>query len=411
MSGTNKEYYISKLIVKSVLGTLSSEENIDFDNWYSVSENREFYHKIIKEENFEHKILLYKSLNKNAAYSRIIKRIEDKQQSTKQKLSINYKNAFKYAAAAILLISIGYYSASYFSSESSPAEINDSVVLDLKPGYEKATLVLEDGTEVNLEKNEFVTEQASAEVKNQNNSLVYKENKKGKISSKKVSLNTLFVPIGGMYNIVLSDGTKVWLNSSSSLKYPTSFEESKRIVELSGEGYFEVKKDVNKSFVVKTKTRDISVLGTSFNVSAYQDDDFFAATLAEGKIKLLGAESQEEVYLSPGEQAVVSKQELGVAQVNRVNPEAYSAWREGTFFFKNKSLGDILKKVGRWYNFKVDFSNQELSQIKFTGLASKDFPAKRLLDRISKSANVTYEIIKNTNTNEEYLVKILKKEP
>jgi ferric-dicitrate binding protein FerR (iron transport regulator) len=229
-------------------------------------------------------------------------------------------------------------------------------------------------------------------------------------TSKNIGTNTLFVPRGGIYKLVLPDGSKVWLNSSSSLKYPTSFEGNKRIVELSGEAYFEVKKDATKDFIVKTKMRDISVLGTSFNVSAYNDDAFFAATLAEGKIKLVG-DQQKEVYLKPGEQAVVVKKDSNTVQVKNVNPQVYSAWKDGTFFFENMSLDNILRKVGRWYNFKTDFSDVQLSEITFTGLASKEFPAKRLLDRISKSANVSYEIIQNTENNDEYLVKISRKEP
>ncbi|MDD7888242.1 FecR family protein [Flavivirga sp. 57AJ16] len=410
MLDTNQKFYTAKLIIKSVLGTLSSQEDVDFEKWLSIPGNKEFYHRILKEENFENKISLFENLDKNAAYSKILKRIDNKQQTIKRKPLVAFRSVYRYAAAAILLISVGYYGISHFSSK--PTEINNSIVLDLEPGYDKATLVLEDGTEVDLEKNEFVKTQTLAEVKNQDNALVYLPNRESNSakSPKKVGKNTLFVPRGGIYKLILPDGSKVWLNSSSSLKYPTSFEGNKRVVELSGEAYFEVKKDVGKSFIVKTKMRDISVLGTSFNVSAYNDDAFFAATLAEGKIKLVG-DQQKEVYLKPGEQAVVGKKDLGTVQVKNVNPQVYSAWKDGTFFFENMSLDNILRKVGRWYNFKTDFSHAQLSEITFTGLASKEFPAKLLLDRISKSANVTYEIIQNTENNEEYLVKISRKDP
>lgn len=409
MSDTHQEFYTAKLIIKSVLRTLSNQENIDFEKWLHIPGNKEFYQSILKEEKFEHKTHFYKNLDKNAAYSKLLKRIENRGQ-LKRKPSFAFKNIYKYAAVAILLISVGYYSISHFSSTPS-LEINNATVLDLKPGYDKATLVLEDGTKVELEKNEFVREQTLAEIKNENNALVYKptnENSTAK-SSKNIGTNTLFVPVGGIYKLVLPDGSKVWLNSSSSLKYPISFEGDKRIVELSGEAYFEVEKNPKRAFIVKTKTRDISVLGTSFNVSAYTDDIFFAATLAEGKIKLI-RNDQKEVYLKPGEQAIVGKESLNTVDVKLVDPNVYSAWKNGTFFFENESLDNILRKVGRWYNFKTDFSDLELSKITFTGLASKEFPAKRLLDRISKSANVNYEIIQNTE-NEEKLIKISRKEP
>jgi ferric-dicitrate binding protein FerR (iron transport regulator) len=142
-------------------------------------------------------------------------------------------------------------------------------------------------------------------------------------------------------------------------------------------------------------------------VSAYNDDAFFAATLAEGKIKLV-QENQKDVFLKPGDRAVVENKSLNTTQITKVDPQIYTAWKNGTFFFENESLENILRKVGRWYNFKTDFSDAQLRKITFTGLASKEYSAKRLLDRISKSSNIKYEIIQNP-TNEENLIKISKK--
>ncbi len=408
MLNNNQEFYISKLIIKSVLGTLSSKEAIDFEEWYKLPTNKAFYSKILKEENLESKKNLFKNIDKETAYLRLVERIEKKQQITKRNPLFSLKKMYKYAAVAILLISVGYYGFSTFYTESSREEPN-STVTDLKPGYDKATLVLEDGTEVVLEKNEFVKKQSLAEVKNEANALIYKSDKNNDPSklSGNVGTNTLLVPIGGIYKLVLPDGTRVWINSSSSLKYPVSFAGDQRIVELVGEAYFEVMKDANKDFIVKTKTRNISVLGTSFNVSAYNDDAFFAATLAEGKIKLV-QENQKDVFLKPGDRAVVEIKSLNTTQITKVDPQIYTAWKNGTFFFENESLENILRKVGRWYNFKTDFSDAQLRKITFTGLASKEYSAKRLLDRISKSSNIKYEIIQNP-TNEENLIKISKK--
>lgn len=407
MSKTKNEFYISKLIIKSVLETLSNEEAVDFEEWLNRKGNQSFYSRIINEENFQYKVDLFKELNTEAAYSRLINRIEKQRKVTNQKPTKSLGQIYKYAAVAVLFISIGYFS--FFKVlPISPAEITISKVVDLKPGYKQATLLLEDGTEIDLEKNEFVKEQSLAKLKNEDNTLIYEPNRKNENStvSELVGSNTLFIPVGGIYKLVLPDGSTVWLNSSSSLKYPTSFEGGQRIVELSGEAYFDIVKDENKAFIVKTKTRDISVLGTSFNISAYNDDVFFAATLAEGKIKLTH-ENTKEVFLKPGEQAVVDYNSSNTTQVKEVDPETYSSWKDGTFYFENESLENILRKVGRWYNFQTDFSNAELSKITFTGLASKEFTAKRLLDRISKSSNITYEIIQNTE-NEESMIKISK---
>ena len=173
MLNNNQEFYISKLIIKSVLGTLSSKEAIDFEEWYKLPTNKAFYSKILKEENLESKKNLFKNIDKETAYLRLVERIEKKQQITKRNPLFSLKKMYKYAAVAILLISVGYYGFSTFYTESSREEPN-STVTDLKPGYDKATLVLEDGTEVVLEKNEFVKKQSLAEVKNEANALIYK---------------------------------------------------------------------------------------------------------------------------------------------------------------------------------------------------------------------------------------------
>ena len=405
MSDTNKKFYISKLIIKSVLGTLSKEEAVNFDEWLNRPGNRSFYSRILKEEDFEYKVDLFKGLDTEAAYLRLINRIENKQQGKNQVSAFGVRDVFKYAAVFLVLLAVGYYGFLHFSAQTS-SETKISKVIDFEPGYNKATLVLEDGTEVSLEKNEFVKEQSLTKVKNEDNTLVYHSNRDHQ-TTKSVGQNILYVPVGGIYKLVLPDGSKVWLNSSSSLKYPTSFEGDQRIVELSGEAYFEVAKDAKSAFIVKTKIRDISVLGTSFNVSAYNDDVLFAATLAEGKIKLV-QDNIEDVFLKPGEQAIVDKISMDRTSVKEVDPEVYSAWKNGTFFFENERLDNILRKVGRWYNFKTDFTQDKIGEITFTGLASKEISAKRLLDRISKSSNITYEIIQNTE-NEENLIKISRK--
>lgn len=392
-----------KLIIKSVLGSLSDEENHDFEEWLTDPLNKAFYFKILNNENVERKFQMFDSLDKDDSYSKLLKRIKEKELTEKQKSSFFLKNIYKYAAIFIVLLTVGY-SVFYFSAEQEQLKPVMSVVEDLKPGYNQATLVLEDGSEIELEGNSFTKKQIRSNIQNSNNTLTYKsEIEQGNSNiAEKVSMNTLHVPVGGLYKLVLPDGTKVWLNSSSSLKYPVSFSSNKRIVELHGEAYFEVQKD-KKAFIVKTRTRDVSVLGTAFNISSYDDDTFFAATLSEGKIKLTH-EHHMEVFMEPGEQALINNSSLNIVEVEKVDPRVYSAWKDGTFFFENESLEDILHKVGRWYNFKSDFTDTDLKKITFTGLVSKEFPVKRLLEMISKSTNVKYEIIQNKTNNENVII-------
>lgn len=402
----NQEFYIAKLIVKSILEALSPEEEAYFEEWLSEPGNSELYAEIIRSENINDKFKVFDDLDKEFAYSHILSRITEIKVSGDHRSKPIFRNLYRYAAAAVLLFGMGY-GIYHFTSPKS-IDTFETIVFDLEPGYEKATLVLEDGTTMNLEDEYFIRNQSVAEIENSDNTLSYKEGRHGHSSEEMFSVgnNTLHVPIGGVYKLVLPDGTKVWLNSSTSLKYPVAFTSDQRIVELSGEAFFEVEKS-SKEFIVKTKDADISVLGTSFNISAYRDDNFFAATLTEGKIKL-NTTTQKKVFLEPGQEAVINTVSDAI-EVSRIDTEERIAWIKGSFFFENERLDRILQKMGRWYNFETDFTDPELESITFTGLASKDFPVKSLLDRISKSTNVKY-IITQDEKNEKNIIKILRKD-
>src|SRR5690606_30497371 len=149
--------------------------------------------------------------------------------------------------------------------------------------------------------------------------------------------NTLHIPKGGVYKLALPDGSTVLLNSSSSLKFPESFSDDKRVVELEGEGYFNVVKDTSRPFIVKTAVRDITVLGTQFDVSTYIEDSFFTTTLVEGSVKLDDPKDEVDsgTYLSPGEQMVLDI-DNGTTSVKKVDAQLYTAWKDGKFYFEKE---------------------------------------------------------------------------
>lgn len=407
MSKSQQNLETAKLIVKSILGNLSDTEQSDFDKWLSLPGNKDFYAEILRAENIEQKFQSFDSVDTQSAYSKFLQKIQSDGQVKNRQTKFDFRKIYKYAALLLIMLSVGV-GIIYFSSQPILEE-KISTVDDLSPGYNKATLVLEDGSQINLEENNFAKQQALADVENSNNTLIYKgkETQHKNDSTPDIPINSLFVPVGGLYKLVLSDGSKVWLNSSSSLKYPVSFSSEQRVVELSGEAYFEVKEST-KDFVVKTKTRDVLVLGTSFNVSTYNDDPFFAATLNTGKIKLID-QQHENIFLIPGQQAIIDRKDLSMVNIESVDPNVHSAWKDGTFFFENESLEKILHKVGRWYNFETNFTDPKLMHVTFTGLVSKEFPAKRLLDMISKSTKIKYEIIQD-KSNEAYIIEISRRE-
>jgi transmembrane sensor len=177
------------------------------------------------------------------------------------------------------------------------------------------------------------------------------------------SFNTLSTPTGGQYNIVLADGTKVYLNTVSSIKYPTQFNSDQRVVELEGEAYFEVAKNKNKPFIVKSANQTIEVLGTHFNVHAYNNETVVKTTLLEGSVAV--TYKNEKSVLKPGQQSSVSDNFTKI-KIREVDTEATIAWKNGRFKFDNADLKTVMKQLERWYGIKVEYRG-DVSDVRFNG--------------------------------------------
>ena len=167
-----------------------------------------------------------------------------------------------------------------------------------------------------------------------------------------VLYNTLKVPTGGFYQLELSDGTRVWLNAESELRFPVQFGVGKREVYLRGEAYFDVRKDTSRRFVVHLRESNVTVLGTSFNVKAYGDEDYIYTTLVEGQVRFTSEKEHEEVTLRPGMQSVLNLKS-GKTELKEVEVEQFTAWRQGRFVFPSTTLGDLMCQLKRWYDIDV----------------------------------------------------------
>ncbi len=396
-----KEFVIADLIRRELSeGGLSTEENAVLQQWLSLPENQQHYQKLIRFETLKSKEAFYSSIDTDAAFARVREKIS--QDNTPVTALFNYRQFLQYAAVFMILLGL----AAVFVFRNSEIDQKEEVVVrSIAPVYHNPTLVLADGTVVSLEPKKEKIVSKNGVISNVNSVLVY--DAKDLNGTTSTGDNTLIVPVGGIYAVNLSDGTKVWLNSKSSLKYPVEFSANKRTVTLEGEAYFEVAKNPNSPFTVKTKSGNVTVLGTHFNVSSYTEDQVFAATLAEGKVKVSGTANDSEktsVILTRGQQARIyhKNEEIKVAEVD---PVAYTAWKDGRFYFENESLKSILAKMSRWYNFNVKFENKSLEQIKFTGIVLKQEPIDHLLDIISKTSNVKYKI---TKINQNYEVTVTK---
>lgn len=293
------------------------------------------------------------------------------------------------AASILIVYALFHFSNSDFS-QGRMAE-NEGLIA---PGTDKAVLFLSDGSQYNLSDNKtLLLNEGAATISNNGEKLEYsKENK----PARELKYNTLQVPRGGEYALQLSDGTKVWLNSESSLRYPVQFSESERTVELTGEAYFEVTRNEHSPFLVSTGSQVVKVLGTQFNISSYNESTFIFTTLIEGKVEVYEKGNPENnCLLKPNEQSVFSKKDLLVAS-RKVDPSAFIAWKDGRFIFNDESLTSIMQTISRWYNIDFVFANEARKDIRFTGNLQRYDNIREILLKIEKTEEVTFRIEKQT---------------
>lgn len=255
------------------------------------------------------------------------------------------------AAAAAVLLSAGAYYWNRLAHDNKPITPS-TLATDALPGGNKATLTLSNGRTVVLDSvhlGQLAQQQGASVIKKDSGALTYVAQS---AHAEAVSYNTLTTPRGGQYHLQLTDGTEVWLNAASSIRYPTAFTGSAREVEVSGEAYFEVVKDKSKPFHVKVKGIDVEVLGTSFDVNAYADESAFRATLINGSVRIINATSAHT--LNPGQQAVITGQ-APVTVDNQVDLEAVMAWKNGRFKFDDTPLPDALRQLARWYDVEIEY--------------------------------------------------------
>ena len=256
---------------------------------------------------------------------------------------------------------------------------------EIKPGSLRASLILNDGQEIMLDKRLSLMESDSS---------VVLSNEKGELSYRNVreragesSVNTLRVPCGGEYQLMLADGTRVRVNSESELV----FNSDRREVFLKGEAYFQVAPDSDKPFYVRVNDYIVKVTGTSFNVTSYTDDPCTMTTLVEGKVSVYGNDSTWNCDLTPGHMLKFDK---GTARVTseECDPRIYTSWIDGEFKFRDMRLEDIMKKLNRWYDFEVAYEEEELKDLRFSGAAEKYNPVEFLLKMIEEVTKVRFDI-------------------
>lgn len=377
---------ILALIEKYQKGQLTVEEKIILNEWYHSFNDSQI--EISDDENLNQKLLA----------SRIKFRLDQTIQHIEEPKVAKKSRRWKLpAAAASILIMLSI--AAYFlippkSPEKEIAKTNIQVPApknDIEPGGDRATLTLADGSVIILDSasNGTISNQGNIKVeKLANGLLAYKVNGKLITENDEAFYNTISTPRGGQYHVTLSDGTEVWLNAASSIRFPVVFKGAERRVEVTGETYFEVAKNTAIPFKVKAASSEVEVLGTHFNINAYEDEPAIKTTLLEGKVKV-SATDQGGKFLLPGQQAGINKTGK-IAVLNNADIEEVMAWKNGRFQFSSADLKTILRQISRWYDVDIEYKGNV--DLHFTGQLTRNDNVSKVFEKLKLTGEVNFRI-------------------
>lgn len=292
---------------------------------------------------------------------------------------------FKYAAIFILTLSMGSYL--WYVQQTNTNHPN------IKSVPSKAKLILATGEHFDLENMEQNVSIKDLGVKitkdSLNNTLYYNIDSLGEGNSP-IEYNQLVIPKGGEFSLKLADGSTVWLNSESSLKFPVQFTSTCREVYLEGEAFFDIEKNEYAPFIVHSGDKTITVLGTRFNVSTYSEDPSWQVTLVQGKVAVQIANHEEKI-LQPSEQYSLNNN-TGEIEIKTVETELYTSWLDGKFYFKGYRFEDIVRKLERWYDFQMHYQQEEIKDMYFRGVINKHNSLESILQYLEETTNITFDI-------------------
>jgi transmembrane sensor len=375
----------AELISRYLKGELSYEEYEQFRVWLEEDITRQqLLDSLENEETLANDLHFFSSVDKEAAWDNLARMIDER---PKQR-ALPFMRYARYAAAVVVMGIISYvtFRYTYRGNSSKLARVEKPVLKnDVLPGGNKATLTLADGSVLVLEDmtNGTVKEENGIRISKIDGEIVYQIlDQEG---SEEISYNTIHTPVGGQYHVVLPDGSKVWLNSESSLRLPTAFSGSERKVDLTGEGYFEIVKKTGMPFVVQAGETRVEVLGTHFNLMAYANEGASKTTLLEGSVKVSRGISSR--IIAPGQQAVTGDR----IQVKNVDLDEAIAWKNGFFQFEGESLKAILSQLKRWYGIEVK-NEQQIPDLHFTAVISRNTTLSQVLKMLEMSGELKFKI-------------------
>lgn len=380
MLNVDKNNFNKWELLLQVLSEEMSENDLRFQEWLQEDEDNRTLYRSLKGEGPEDE-----RFDKDKVFGNISEILSFEQ---KKRVFIK-KRWLGYAAGIVLLIAAGWMIEFQMKEEATPGQIAEvqTPVVVVEPGTKKAFLQSSQGESIDLSETFQIENEDGAVISNNTQGVVSFERNNEKV--KEVERHTICVPKGGEYELLLADGTRVHLNSETQLTFPSYFDGETRIVELTGEAFFEVKKST-KPFIVQTASMHVEVLGTTFNVSAYRNEMFTNTTLVEGSVQVYTQHETNPYRLAPGHNLHTDKLSNEVS-IQKVNTELFTAWVKGEFMFRNEPLCNIFAQLSRWYDFTVDYEDISIKDMKFSGSAEKARSLNYLLTLIESVTDIKYK--------------------
>ncbi len=381
MAQMEEQNLISWLICKQMIGTIDEEERMVLDEWRKQNEHNEAaYQRLMDTDRQTLELRRSQMTDYRRPLADMKRRLQgDKNESTSEERNVwsmvrGSKHVALAAAALLFLVGSVIFYRAYQNMEQQTTQ-QQVAKADIQPGHTQAVLTLDNGKTVELGADQTINLKAIAQAQKS-------------ADGEQTAPNTLSTPRGGEFKITLEDGTEVWLNAETTLRYPETFDGDERRVEVSGEAYFKVAKNAEKPFYVVSGGQEVRVLGTEFNVHAYQDEPTIFTTLVEGSISLKPVEgNRSELMLTPGNQAVFSRSDAS-ARVRKVDTEVVTSWRSGVFVFENQNLEQIMRTLSRWYNFEYEFADQRVAQTEFMGSIPRYGSFNEVIDIFQKMGGI-----------------------
>lgn len=361
---------IISLIRRDLRGELSTEESERLSNWAAADPAySQLLDAVRNEQWLTEELKNYASLKEDeASAARMLQLVQQGIQPAAAPVRTIHPFKKWMTAAAIVTV----FSVAAYLILRPGASTTSQQVADIGPGSSKATLTLSNGDRIELNT-------GGGGIVTGNEIIRYADSSMLAVTPPEASatnFNTLSTPKGGQYRIVLPDGTKVWLNAETTLKYPGKFAADHRTVELQGEAFFEVEQKQHQPFIVRTKAQELQVLGTAFNINAYPDETITSTTLASGSVQVRNLATAEVNKLQPGTQSEVNAERTIIRQADVFSA---TAWKEGLFSFRNATVADLMKQLRRWYGVDVEFEGR-MPEMRINGEVDRNMSASKVFE-------------------------------